>query len=202
MKKLLLALALCLLPSLAMAQCNGNFSADSVCGSLLGGAPGPVAFTSFARPKIPATTFYVDDINGNDSNACTSATTGACKTLNGAVAVIGSYDLNFQGITVNVAAPGFQLRGYAMSTTVGWLWQCAVCRQYDDADERAGGWRIELGIRYQERLLDPIAGFQHFIDGRQLGASYSWRAHHDVRNGLRCCCLRHNGCLFNTSFIR
>lgn len=47
MRKLILSLFLYLLPSLAIAQCNGVFSANQVCGSVAGGLPGPVASTSF-----------------------------------------------------------------------------------------------------------------------------------------------------------
>lgn len=43
MKKLLLVLALLFAPSLAWGQCNGVFPANTVCGSVLGGAPGSTA---------------------------------------------------------------------------------------------------------------------------------------------------------------
>lgn len=42
MKKLILALALLLAPSLAWAQCNGVYAAGQACGSVAGGIPGPV----------------------------------------------------------------------------------------------------------------------------------------------------------------
>lgn len=42
MKKLLLALALLLTPSLAWAQCTGIFPASNICGTVAGGVPGPV----------------------------------------------------------------------------------------------------------------------------------------------------------------
>lgn len=71
------------------------------------------------RLTIPSTSYFVDDISGNDSNACTSATTGACKTLNGVVARIGSYDLNFQAISVSVAAPAVSYAG--MSCLQPWV---------------------------------------------------------------------------------
>lgn len=47
MKKLLLALALLLAPSLAWAQCNGVFQANQVCGSVAGGVAGPTAIIGF-----------------------------------------------------------------------------------------------------------------------------------------------------------
>lgn len=50
MKKLLLALALLLIPASAPAQCNGAFPANSVCGSLAGGIPGQVPTSSLVLP--------------------------------------------------------------------------------------------------------------------------------------------------------
>jgi hypothetical protein len=47
MKKLLLALALLLAPSMAFAQCNGVFPANKVCGTIVGGLPSPQSPTSF-----------------------------------------------------------------------------------------------------------------------------------------------------------
>lgn len=43
MKKLILALALLLAPSLAWGQCNGVFAVGTVCGSAAGGVPGPIS---------------------------------------------------------------------------------------------------------------------------------------------------------------
>ena len=43
MKKLFLALALCLWSTLAFAQCNGVFSANTICGTVAGGIPGQVS---------------------------------------------------------------------------------------------------------------------------------------------------------------
>jgi hypothetical protein len=57
--------------------------------------------------------YFVDDINGNDSNACTSATVGACKTLNGVVSKIAVLDLILTNVTVNVAAPASSYAGMA-----------------------------------------------------------------------------------------
>lgn len=48
MKKIILILAFCLLPSLAFAQCNGIFPSQTVCGSAAGGVPGPLPTSSFA----------------------------------------------------------------------------------------------------------------------------------------------------------
>lgn len=46
MKKLLLIFALLLLPSAALAQCNGTFPAGTACGTVAGGPPGQVPFSS------------------------------------------------------------------------------------------------------------------------------------------------------------
>lgn len=48
MKKILLALALCLLPTLVSAQCSGIFTAGNVCGTVAGGPPKQTPITSFA----------------------------------------------------------------------------------------------------------------------------------------------------------
>lgn len=48
MRKLLLALAFCALPSVASAQCNGIFNANSLCGSILGGPPAQVPISSIS----------------------------------------------------------------------------------------------------------------------------------------------------------
>lgn len=50
MKKLLLALFLFFAPSIAWAQCNGVFGASTVCGSVGGGIPGPIPFSSINVP--------------------------------------------------------------------------------------------------------------------------------------------------------
>lgn len=47
MKKLLLALGLCLLPSLAFGQCSGVFTAGNVCGAIITGPPKQIPITSF-----------------------------------------------------------------------------------------------------------------------------------------------------------
>lgn len=48
MKKLLLALVLLFAPSLAQAQCNGIFPANTVCGTIAGGIPSQVPFSGFS----------------------------------------------------------------------------------------------------------------------------------------------------------
>lgn len=82
------------------------------CNTISGGA-------GSSRLIIPSTTYFVDDINGSDSNSCTAATTGACKTLNGVVAKMQPFDLNSQGITVSVAAPATTYAG--MSCQQPWV---------------------------------------------------------------------------------
>lgn len=74
----------------------------------------PVICSGTIRQRLtgPAS-YYVDDINGLDTNLCTSATTGACKTLNGVVAKIAPIDLNGFALTVNVAAPASSYAGMA-----------------------------------------------------------------------------------------
>jgi hypothetical protein len=122
-----LVLALALIPGLAAAQTFPTVPDHTVIGRLGSGTgSGPsqaMPFSALAAQLYPIgttrvrllanTIFYVDDINGNDANLCLAATTGACKTLNGAIAAVGSYDLNFHNITVNVAAPASSYAGVA-----------------------------------------------------------------------------------------
>ena len=56
MRKLLLALALLFISDVAFAQCNGVFGANTVCGSIAGGAPGPVPFINFPSGLVVGTT--------------------------------------------------------------------------------------------------------------------------------------------------
>lgn len=55
MKKILLALALLLAPSLAWAQCNGIFPANTLCGNLTGSPAPPGPFTASGTIVGPAT---------------------------------------------------------------------------------------------------------------------------------------------------
>lgn len=52
MKKILLALSFCLLPSLASAQCSGIFQASTVCGSVAGGTPKQITLAAFGIPTL------------------------------------------------------------------------------------------------------------------------------------------------------
>jgi hypothetical protein len=67
MKKLLLTLALLLLPSAALAQCNGAFGTNQVCGSIAGGIPGPVNFAAF--PLTPPLILPVNNLGQTNSDA-------------------------------------------------------------------------------------------------------------------------------------
>jgi hypothetical protein len=54
MKRIALALALLLAPSFAWAQCTGVFPINYVCGSITGGPPKAIPFTSFPSSITPA----------------------------------------------------------------------------------------------------------------------------------------------------
>ncbi len=85
MKKLLLALALFLMPVSASAQCNGIFPANTACGTVAGGPPGPVPFTS-----IPASA-------GGSSGQIQYNNAGALGGIAGS---------NFSGSALNLASAG------------------------------------------------------------------------------------------------
>lgn len=63
MKKLLLALAFLLAPSLAFAQCNGVFPANTLCGNLSGAPQPPAAFAASGTVVGPASS-GVNDLAG------------------------------------------------------------------------------------------------------------------------------------------
>jgi len=92
MKRFLLALALLLVPSAGWAQCNGVFSANTVCGSIAGGIPGQVATTAILpSPGIPT------NVRSAYTGTASMATTDCGKT----VALGGSAFFNF---TINAAS--------------------------------------------------------------------------------------------------
>lgn len=56
------------------------------------------------RHKLTAaTTLFVDNTNGNDANDCLASTTSACKTIQGALNYLNTWDGNTQAITISVA---------------------------------------------------------------------------------------------------
>ncbi len=75
MKKIILVLALLFAPTLAWGQCNGVYTAGQVCGSVLGGAPGPVNLSQAINPVI-----YGADPTGVADSA--PALTAACAASN------------------------------------------------------------------------------------------------------------------------
>jgi hypothetical protein len=68
MKKLILILALALAPTSAFAQCNGAFGANRACGSIAGGAPGPIPFSAINT---------ISSVANSDGTLTISPTTGA-----------------------------------------------------------------------------------------------------------------------------
>jgi len=62
MKKLLIALALLLIPSAASAQCTGRFPANTLCGNLTGVAAPPHAFPAGGSHTIGPATTVVGDV--------------------------------------------------------------------------------------------------------------------------------------------
>jgi len=86
MKRFLLALVLCLLPSLAVAQCNGVFAPNTICGTVAGGIPGQINSTAFLpTPGIPT------NVRSAYTGTASMATTDCGKT----VALGGSAFYNF-----------------------------------------------------------------------------------------------------------
>lgn len=85
-------------------------SAEVLAGITSGNGPAFVTPESFAHTiNIPTNTWYVDSVNGNDSqpNAGQSAGVGAFKTYAGAVAGISNYN-SFKGVTLNFAPGSYE----------------------------------------------------------------------------------------------
>lgn len=106
MRKLLLALTLLLIPAAASAQCSGAFGANTACGTVAGGVPGPIPFSSIGGSGSPGGSntqvqYNAAGVFGGISGATSDgvkitlvapilgAATGTSLTLNGA-AVTGT----------------------------------------------------------------------------------------------------------------
>lgn len=113
MKKVLLALALLLVPSLAQAQCNGRFAANQVCGSVAGGIPGPVPFSSFTTSVAnPTASVGLSTINGS---ATTAMRSDAAPPLSASVQA--SLTATNNQLLLGTAAFGFAALGSLGTTT-------------------------------------------------------------------------------------
>jgi hypothetical protein len=101
MKKLLLALALLLAPSVVFAQCNGVFPNNTVCGNVTGGTNLPRPTTTASFPSVPGGSN--GQIQFNNSGALggltdTQVTThinSFTSTLSGAAPLSGGGTVNF-----------------------------------------------------------------------------------------------------------
>ncbi|HWU41703.1 MAG TPA: hypothetical protein VN203_28940, partial [Candidatus Acidoferrum sp.] len=102
MKRLLLVLLL-LMPSAAIAQCNGVFANGTVCGNFSGapGVPGPSAAPLAGMVPNP-TNLYVAT-TGADSGNCQSVGS-PCATIAYAVGLARGFDLNGAAVVINLAA--------------------------------------------------------------------------------------------------
>src|SRR5882724_9504896 len=102
MKRFLLALALCLLPSLAAAQCNGVFPNNTFCGNVSGAPNIPGQVPNTALTGVP---FVTPSTVGSGQSTTGTITSGtATLTLAGAIDFI-----NGQGIRINHAGASFTL---------------------------------------------------------------------------------------------
>lgn len=99
MKKLLLALALLFVPSIAWAQCNGAFPNNTVCGNLSGGVAPPTA--------VPTTTLLTGGgifTSQKGVSGSGQTTTGTITAGQATLTMSGAIDFqNSQGILVNHA---------------------------------------------------------------------------------------------------
>jgi hypothetical protein len=107
MKKFLLFLILLFIPMTAYAQCNGTFPANTLCGSVGGGFPGPIQFSTAAvvAPQGRLTLASQTPVMGPTSCAsapCTNKTTIYYDCYVGCVVPV----LNGGGITPQVIASG------------------------------------------------------------------------------------------------
>jgi len=68
MKRILLALALLLLPTCALAQCNGVFAPQTACGTVAGGIPGQIPFSVFGGPSGATGSLQTNNGSGGFGN--------------------------------------------------------------------------------------------------------------------------------------
>ena len=102
MKKLLLALALCLLSLPAAAQCNGIFPANTVCGNLTG-VPAPPGPASQSGQHLSAPLTLYRSTTGVDSGGCTSPAAPCLTRSYIWNLLVNGYDLAGQNVTIQEA---------------------------------------------------------------------------------------------------
>lgn len=94
MKKLIIALFFLLAPSAAFAQCTGVFPAQTICGSIPGGPPGPVSTTAFAL--VPGGTSGQYQVNNGAGGLGGVTFSGDCTaTSSGVITCIKSGGVSF-----------------------------------------------------------------------------------------------------------
>lgn len=87
---------------LASAPNNMLWAGDTIQVGIVNGAW--AVLSPAARHRIVAsTTLFVDNTNGSDSNDCLATTTSACKTIQGAINYLQTWDGNAQAVTISVA---------------------------------------------------------------------------------------------------
>lgn len=129
MKKIILAIGLWLLPTLAFAQCSGVFPASSVCGTGVGGpaVPGVIPLSSLVVPQnlIPGSTV----ITGGTSNGVlynTGGVLGNTSATNSAVLITNTSGVPFLSLALptgfaatNMVLTTPALTGAAINMTAG-----------------------------------------------------------------------------------
>lgn len=118
MRKLALAFALLVgMVGAAEAQCNGVFPSNTICGSLLGGIPGPVALSNIGTVSGPITSAIGDiAIWNNITGTLLKDITGASITAGGPAT------FNFNGSSLQpytFIAPALTLSGAITPSTQG-----------------------------------------------------------------------------------
>lgn len=87
---------------LASSPTNILWAGDTIQVGIVNGAWAVLAGAQRHR-IVASTTLFVDTTNGNDANDCLASTTGACKTINGAISYLQTWDGNAQTVTISVA---------------------------------------------------------------------------------------------------
>ena len=88
--------------AVSAAPNNILWSLDTITVEIVNGAWSIQSYVN--RHKLTASiTVDVDNTNGNDANDCLATTTGACKTIQGAINYIETWDTNSQAINISVA---------------------------------------------------------------------------------------------------
>lgn len=156
MKKLLLALALCLAPTGAWAQCNGSFPANTVCGATVQGPPHPIPPTA---------------VGGNNGGLNLTRSQIPTSTLGTGTIILGGYrTLNDLGFGATYTTSGATSTGLmAVQAADGHWWNMVT------TDHFSVGWFGAYADGLADPNNDPSPPAYEFITAGDITNNPQWR---------------------------